>query len=254
MSHNLSIELQYTTDLEDLLNQGDKFLLNSNDWDKTVFEKRIYGLTTHFSEIKEHLVLIYFSDHPCYRYKTLGSMHPPFSPIGDDGNSDLIELRKKRPEIFIISFWREFFSYEEIAQVLNIAHEFQHVVQYITSKESYWLCRIMNSLVERMKEKELPIEIDAERVSKKVVESIYGKKRVDEWIRQKLDKKPCGFFIRFGNYNVDTKYDLKQKTMELWQEHGLEEIIEQLRNEPNKTEKELRVLKKYEDLTKAKEE
>ena len=250
MNSTLNIEIRYTDEVLALLRSGSKELLKTHHWDENDIEKRIKYASALFPELTGHEILILFTHDPNREPRVLGSMHPPLCPIMDEENPDVIELRRTRPKAFIINFWAGIFSYDEIAQLINYSHEFQHVVQYVTSEKCYWLCRIMYFLIKPMQDEELPTEIDAERVSKKVLELIYGKKKVDEWVLQQLDKKPRGFLVRFGNYNVDIGYDIKQKTMELWQANGLEEIIKELRNEPKKTDKEQRVLKKYDNLTK----
>jgi hypothetical protein len=242
------IELRYTDELAELLRSGDKELLKSHHWDKEEIEKRITFVSTFFPELKGHKVSILFSHNPNLRPKPLGTMYPRLCPIEAVGNLELVELSEAKPEAFIINFWSEIFSYDEIDQLLNYSHEFQHVVQYLTDKRSYWLCRIMFCLVESMQEEELPTEIDAERASKRILEAIYGKQTVDDWVNRQLDKKPHSFFIRFGRYEVDAGYDLRQKTKELWEINHLEDKIKKLRRIKAKTNKEQRIIKMYDKV------
>jgi len=244
MRHTSNIELQYTTALVELLRLGDKEVLKSHHWDKGEFEKRIIDISAFFPELRDHNVLIYLTHH---RAKTLASMHPPFFPIGDGADIYLGKLRKMRPEIFIINFSRDIFSLDEIAQVLNYSHEFQHVVQYITNKRCYFLSRIMARLVVSMHEEDLPTEIDTDRASKRILETIYGKRKVDDWINQRLDEDPHSFFIRFGKLDIDAEYDIKQRTMQLWEENHLDEEIERIRNKKRQSKDEQRILKMYDE-------
>lgn len=244
------IELRYADELTELLRSGDDELLKSHHWDKDEIEKRITFASTFFPELRSHEVVFLFTHDPSYAPKALGSMHPPLCPIVDVDNPDLIGLRKARPEAFIINFWGEIFSYDEIDQIINISHEFQHVVQHITNNKYYWYCRIMYCLVESMQDEELPTEIEAERASKKVIEAIYGKPKVDDWVYQQLDKRPHSFFIRFGHYDIKAEYDLKKRTVELWEINHLNEKVDELRNKKSKNNKQQRILKMYDNIIK----
>jgi hypothetical protein len=252
MNTKKNIEIIYTDKALALLRSDNKDHFKIHYRDDKDIEKSIEYAAAFFPELTGHEIIVLFTHDPNRKPKVLGTTHPPLCPIMDEENPDVIELRRIRPSAFIINFIAKIYSLDEIAQLINYSHEFQHVVQYITSEKYYWLCRIMYVLIISMHEEELPTEIDAERVSKKVIESIYGKKRVNEWVLQQMEKMPCCFFARFGNCNVDIGYDLKQKTMELWQANGLEEEIKRLRNEPNITDTERRIIKKYDDMTKEK--
>ena len=195
-------ELKYNQDLVTLLKSGDKVLLKSNNWDKNIFEKRIFDISSFFPETKEHTILFYFTHHYDWKNHNLANMHPPYCPIGDAGNSELEELREKRPDIFIINFWRDMFSIDDISQSLNYAHELQHVSQFITSEKYYWFSRISYCLVDGFQEEELPTEVDAERKTKIILNQIYGQKILDEWINIQLDKNFHAFFIRFKEINM----------------------------------------------------
>ena len=127
MSHVSSIEFQYTTELVELLRLGDKELLKSRRWDKGEFEKRFYYALKSFPEINGHMVLIYFSHHRDCIMKAVAATHPADYPIDEDEYPDLAELQRAKPGRFVITYWRDIFSFDEIAQEINIAHEFQHV-------------------------------------------------------------------------------------------------------------------------------
>ena len=250
MNTKAHIEIIYADEVLSLLRSDSKELLKIPSLDDKDIEEPIEYAAAFFPDLTGHKIIILFTHDPNREPKVLGTMYPPLCPIMDVENPDVIRLRRIRPSAFIINFWVKILSIDEIAQLINYSHEFQHVVQYVTGEKYYWLCRIMYVLVKPMQEEELPTEIDAERVSKKFVELKYGKNRVDEWVIQKLEKGPRGFFIRFGNHDVNVGYDFKQKTMELWQANGLEEIINKLRNKAGKSDKEQRIVNKYDELIK----
>lgn len=244
MKNISNIELAYDPKLVTLLKLGDKELLKSNDWDKAAFELCIHETSTYFPVLEKHPILLFFT----YRSsKTLANFHPSFCQIDDFGNSDIAELRNKRPELFIINYWRHIFSLDEIGQILNYSHEFQHVVQYVTNKKYYLFSRILSHLVESIQEENLPTEIDAERASKRILETIYGKQKIEDWINKQLEEIPCSFFIRFGKLDVDVEYDIKKKAKELWDRNQLDEAIDEMRNKKDKSETQKRILKMYDD-------
>ena len=253
MSRVSNIEFQYTTELVELLRLGDKELLKSRRWDKGEFEKRFKDVLKSFPEINEYVVSLYFTHHRAYTMKAVAETHLPEYPIDEDENSDLAELQRARPGIFIINYWRDIFSFDEIAQEINIAHEFQHISQYVRDKKHYLFARIIHWLVGGYRAENLPTEIDAEIKSKRLIGEKYEKARIDEWITARLDERPHTFFIRFRDYDVDFEYDLKEEVTKLWETYHLQNQIEILKKAEKRTDDQERVLKMYFDAIKGNE-
>jgi hypothetical protein len=237
------IELNYDPSLISLLDRGDGVLLGSNTWERATFERRIYKVLSHFPELRDTPILIHFTHHLDYSYKALATMRPPRSHIDWDLVVDWDELRLKYPDSFFIIIYRPFYELDEIAQILNYSHEFQHVSQFMAGEKYYWLSRIMCHLVDGLRDEELPTEIDAEITSKKVLCELYGKKVVDEWTVAQLGK--YAFFTRFKKINSDVTYDFKKEVAELWRFFGLDERIEKLEKCETKDENQDNVLNMY---------
>jgi len=240
-----NIELRYSNELEYFLKSGDKEVLNSNTWDEAAFEKLIERTYAFFPETNDQEIILNFTHHRHYLNKVIASMYPPNFPVNEDDPSDTAELRKLKPNAFIIHRWRNIFSLDEIAKTVNLSHEFQHISQYINKKDHYLRSRIIHHLVGGIQEDCLPTEIDAERYSKLVIEKIYGKGKTDNWIIAQLEDRPHVFFMRFKNIDLGKEYNMKQEVMNLWKIYRLDKQIEKIQRETKRSDDQERILNMY---------
>jgi len=240
-----NIELRYSKELEYFLKSGDKGVLNGNTWDKAAFEKLIERIYDFFPETNGQEIILNFTHRLHYLNKVIASMYPPNYSVNEDDPSDTVELRELRPDAFIIHYWRNIFSLDEIAKTVNLCHEFQHVSQYINKKDHYLLSRIIHHLVGGIQEDCLPTEIDAERYSKLVIEKMYGKDTTDKWIIAQLKDRPHVLFMRFKNIDLRKEYDMKREVMNLWKIYRLDKQIENIQREPKRSDEQERILIMY---------
>ena len=84
---------------------------------------------------------------------------------------------------------------EEVGLVMTLAHELQHAVQHVKSRKLWAVNSLVNELERSIIRRldltwaNIPIEVDARVVSKRVARELFGDKRVDTYIDRKITER-----------------------------------------------------------------
>jgi hypothetical protein len=87
---------------------------------------------------------------------------------------------------------------EEVGLVMTLAHELQHAVQHTKSRKLWALNSLVNELDRAIIKRlnltwaDIPIEVDARLVSKRVAEQLFGNERVRSYIDGKIAEHVTG--------------------------------------------------------------
>ena len=131
---------------------------------------------------------------------------------------------------------------DRIFKVLNIAHELQHVIQHIHFKDIFLKVGVVKGYFMAIKEytnefyRNIPIELDAFRKSKKITIILCGKHGVDEYISKKIndsqDDVERSYWEHIKLVDVQEEYDLRSIFEQIWDEteSDIERKIKELKH------------------------
>jgi hypothetical protein len=118
-------------------------------------------------------------------------------------------------------------SNDAIYKTLYFAHELQHIQQYEENRKIWILGSIflysLGDLITNFNYFQIPMEYDAERVTKIIMIQIYGQSEIQNWISKKIcetdaiDKKKVWNIL--NNINISKDYNVLQESTELWEKH-----------------------------------
>jgi len=216
--------------------------LESKNWDKGQFEKLVAKINSFFPEFGDYRIMIFSThDDTGIFNSAIATMFPldyPNSRVSE--YEDLSSACKLKGDLhFAIYLRSDLFELDEIAQAINISHEFQHISQYINDKQAYFFgCIIRFLLVDKIPELKTPVEYDAERKSKIIAYELYGSQKIDEWIELWARKRKHDFFDVLKNIDVGASYNFSREVLSLWEENRIKEKIDKLKSVEKRTEDE----------------
>lgn len=208
---------------------------NSNSFDAKSIEKTAERICKYFLSLKGVYILLYFH----HNLSWIGAAAEMFPLNYPNPGIEFPYLNKVISEYSHIDFAIHFSSIvtygDEITKVLNISHEFQHVDQYNDDRKIYlYGCIIRHFLKGQIPLVEIPIEYDANRMSKIIAYDMCGKVAVKNYIQSMLSDtkiKNKEYPKNFISINIHDEFNLKDEILRLW--------------EANEIEKKVEVLKKY---------
>lgn len=164
-----------------------------------------------------------------------------------------------QPFEFYILIAPEIYEHEDrVFRTFTLAHEFQHVVQYLISRchvligrvlfEYFWLKKNDNLAFKR-----IPYEFDARRMAKLIAYKMHTKTKVDQYLEniissgQEDEKNECQFL---KDIDIGLKYDLIAEYDKSWRQHRKSIClqIEDIKGQAPKTYDENNLLLAYEYL------
>jgi len=219
-------------------------------FDSTILDNTIERILGHFSELKDVRSLLYFN-HSISLGNIVATMYPLEYPNSglpvDHPELELIYQQYINLDFFFY-FTRIVTKGDLMARVINISHEFQHASQYTVDKKIYMYgCIIRHMLEDLISEVRSPIEYDAERKSKIIAYDLCGDRAVNELIESMLSNPdvPREFWEVLKSINIQEEFDLKNKILELWEDHKIEEKIQQLKKSRIKNYDQKKVIEMY---------
>jgi len=237
------IEVQYS--------QLSKNHIKFQNWDRERFAKLVEKIDRWFSELKECRILVYFTFHSEFIDNAIATMYPLLyagSALYEKEDDDDFSSACRSGEFdFAIILKLDFLEIDEIAQAVNLSHEFQHVLQYSKNKRVYlYGCIVRPLLSDEIPEMDSPVEYDADKKAKLIAYGMFGREMVDHWIERNIFKYQQPFFPRFRSISPEEDYNLEDEVLKLWEEHRVEETIASLRTRDTLSDDERKILEMYE--------
>jgi len=212
---------------------------------KDVIEETIRGFYKESQILRKQDILVIFDSDPFTLIQSLASTfikdtlaYKPFLykiPILEYKVKNLSDYK------FLIYLSRKVrYGNDRIFKVFNIAHELQHVIQYIYFKETFLRIGVIKCYVRTINKytnefyRNIPTEIDAFRKSKKIASLLFGENEVDEFILKKKgeSKNDIEYWENIEQIDVHVKYDLRNISEKTWNENKtkIEKMIRDLKN------------------------
>jgi len=197
---------------------------------KEVIYKVIYGFENELKVLKKQNLLIYFGWKAKiilgkFRTESLGFFAANKTP----GIKRLVEEKNDIEDFesfdYIIYLSKDIGKDEnEIFKSFTIAHELQHILQYIYLKTHYLRHYVLVRYFEikRFNTNELPIEHDAIRKSKEITYKILDKENVDSFINKKIMISRKGekkYWEKIKNININENIDLEKEMQAVWDKY-----------------------------------
>lgn len=124
---------------------------------------------------------------------------------------------------FVIHIQRKIKKDEnKVLKIIDLAHEFQHIVQYTDNLEIFCISDVLYQASKVIKEillkEPYPLEIEAIKVSKKISYDINKKDKVDSFAQAMLNSPNAvkNFWENFILIDVNTDYDPKEEIEKIW--------------------------------------
>jgi len=185
-----------------------------------------------FPSFVDEKMLVYFGWKSQYFLRALGNAY--FRDIPDHKAKILDEFREFIDEGNIGEY--EYFIYlvtdiyvddDDLFKLFTIAHELQHILRYTQNRCGFLLGRVLffYFLMNRMNGdvfKRLPYEYDARRQAKIIGIEMYGKSRVDEFLKKRAssgDEFDRAEYSFLDKIDTDEKYDLIDDYDSSWNRH-----------------------------------
>ena len=199
---------------------------------KDVREETIRGFYKESQILRKQDILVIFDSDPYTLIESLASTFikdtPPYKPflykmpILEDKVKNLSDYK------FLIYLSRKVREgNDRIFKVFNIAHELQHVIQYIYFKETFLRIGVIQGYVRTINKytnefyRNIPTEIDAFRKSKKIASVLFGENEVDEFILKKKGESKDDIETYWENIeqiDIQVEYDLRNISEKIWNE------------------------------------
>jgi len=229
----------------------DLYYENLKDFSIAEIEKMAKKTLIYYPELLGTKGLFYFyplSDLKKNRIASTIPLNCPSSILADEF-PDLDDLCRKNPNIdFAFQFWEPFLLGNEIKKTIDMSHEFQHAAQFRNNKKTYLHGSIVRRILSKhIPEEESPLEYEAIRKSKIVSTAIFGPARISEEINKLRSSSNIvkGFIEIFASIDTNQAYALEKEVSTLWGLHHIEKIIGELKNKPNRTYEENKIIEMY---------
>jgi len=212
---------------------------------KNVIEETIKGFDKESQILRKQDILVIFDSDPFTLTqrlaRTLIKNTPPYIPFLYEIPILEYEIKNLSDYKFLIYLSRKVREgNDRIFKVFNIAHELQHVIQYIYFKEIFLRIGVIKCYLWTINKytnefyRNIPTEIDAFRKSKKIASVLFGENEVDEFILKKKgeSKDDMTYWENIEQINVQVEYDLRNISEKIWNETKpkIEKKISDLKN------------------------
>jgi hypothetical protein len=229
-----------------------------------LINKIISKYEKEIAEINQNDVLIKFGWHSRFSLGALGLTYLIDIPkhknkiikyFRDEGISNYEDFK-----YFIYLATEIFDDANNIFKIFTIAHELQHVFQYMKNRCSYFIHNVLfRYFILRKKDnrtiKNLPNEYDARRKAKIINYKIHGEIGVDEYICKKLneniDNDERDEWNMINNIDVSKDFNLSYEDFRFWSKYknGIHKEIESIRRKgSSRTDDEIELIEAYELL------
>jgi hypothetical protein len=200
---------------------------NSN---RKIVNEVVKAFGNDLKKIKQESLLIYFGCMSKYKLSNLrGWTYGIVLIRGTQEYNDFV--KENQPEIKLISYFKTFIYFiylndnirkaiNKIEKVETIAHELQHVLQYInlpiqTNKKHTKLFEYYSS--RKLNYWDLPKEVDALRKSKYICYKMFDQKTIDSFYDEKIDyyaqiSETQAYYKRLKYIDLDTPCDMNDLT------------------------------------------
>jgi hypothetical protein len=166
-------------------------------------------------------LLPYWTDR--YNARIYPTDYPSFNHFFNEyASPDLKYNMQSRNFDFIIHIQRKNKNEDyKILKAIDLAHEFQHIVQYRNNFETFCMNDVLyqasNVLKFPLKEPN-PLEKEAMRISKKISYRSFGKDEVDSFVRSMLNNPEAikDFWEVFSWININTANNPKDEIKKIW--------------------------------------
>jgi len=218
---------------------------------KDVIEKTVRGFYKESQILRKQDILVIFDSDPFTLIQSLASTFikdtPPYEPFLYKIPILEYEIKNLSEYKFLIYLSRKVREgNDRIFKVFNIAHELQHVIQYIYFKETFLRIGVIQGYVRTINKytnefyRNIPTEIDAFRKSKKIASVLFGENEVDEFILKKKsgskDDIERAYWENIEQVDVQVEYDLRNISEKIWNENKtkIDKKIRDLKNTKRK--------------------
>ena len=205
---------------------GEKDGLNSN-----ILELTIDKFDSESTILRKEDIFIFFDSNPSPLKNRLGITIIKDTPFYEDSllylPNEMKTLSGARFKIYIHREVRD--SDDRIFKVFTIAHELQHVLQYLGSKISYCQAALVQtymSIFQRLTNKlyrMVPIEIDACRKAKSIAIKLDGKEKVSSFVEQQIrntkDGKGRSYWMNIRELDIGKSFDLQKEMQIFWDKY-----------------------------------
>jgi hypothetical protein len=201
----------------------------------TLIEKVVEAFGDKSEILKRCNILVYFSwkNSLSSLNKVLGSSYIKEIPSHKDKISN-IEGKTDEFDYFLELSTHIAINKNDIFKVFTIAHEFQHILQYILFKHFSLQCFVLFRYfyIKRNDDSnilfwKLPHEYDARRKAKMINYNLYSKEKVNDFIKERIAipaEKDYWEFIE--KIDASQEYNFKEETAKLWKKYTYDIDIE----------------------------
>lgn len=186
---------------------------------------------------------------PSYSH-VLETYNYELSPIPNISNFEFI--------IYLSADLRE--NDNKLFKTFTIAHELQHIIQYIDSKNTYkkylLLFRYFNfkNGMDNQRYRSLPTEIDSFRKAKVIAYNLFGNEECDQFLEEEIlkgstnnDNDSKSYWENLKLIDLNSSYDYEEENNKLWNEYenAIENEIARIEKQNNINTKEKHLLEAY---------
>ena len=203
-----------------------------DDINRQILERIITAFGEALRVLNEQKILVFFDCgyYPRQRNK-LGSLvikdtpaYPSFIVTFPSLQSEVSNLDDFKFIVYISRGVRE--NENEIFKILTIAHELQHLLQYLSSRKLYWKIPVivdflrLDDRFSNEKYRSMPTEVDAFRMSKKIATMLVNAMDVNAFIKKQIensgDEIEKSYWENISSLNLEERYSWKDETIKLW--------------------------------------
>ncbi len=223
----MSIEFYFSSRKGDSIAENDEL-------NKEIVEITINKFEDESKILRKQNILIFFDWRRFSLIQSLGRLiikdTPPYKPFVNKYAFLEFKIHEFSDYQFIIYLSRKVReSNEKIFKVFTIAHELQHIIQFIKFKDVYLQTGVIRGYlqVEEKFTNELyrntPTEVDAFRKSKIIAIKIFDKKKVDYFIKKEVEdaqnENDKSYWINIKSLDINKNYNLKNETQKYWDKY-----------------------------------
>jgi len=183
--------------------------------------------------LRKQNILIFFDSMRLSLIQSLGKLiikdTPSYKPF-IDSKALKIKIPNLSDFIYIIYLSRKVRERDShIFKVLTIAHEFQHVLQFLYFRDVYHQTAVLKGYLmigKRFTNEiylKLPSEVDAFKKSKIIVVKIFGNEKVNRFIEQEIKNSQNEiekiYWKNLNELNIDEGYNLRKITQISWDKY-----------------------------------
>jgi len=223
----MSIEFYFSSRKRDSIAENDEL-------NKEIVEITINKFEDESKILRKQNILMFFD---CMRFSLIQSLGrliikdtPPYKPFVNKYAFLEFNIHEFSVYQFIIYLSRKIReSNDKIFKVLTIAHELQHVIQFIKFKDVYLQTGVLRGYLQVEKKctnelyRNTPTEVDAFRKSKIIAIKIFGKEKINYFIKKEVEdaqnENDKSYWINIKSLDSDKSYNLKNETQKYWDKY-----------------------------------